>query len=385
MTSRQHFHDLAVTYGSSSSVSLTQHIQNVHAVVSTRYPTIDRIALAPYDHQAGALKTFISSNRDGMQLEHYEARLQDVPSLKYLAERRQIRVVDDIDATFSGATEHTLWLKSREYRSSLTIPIFQGHDLLGFLFFDSKLPSVFDTDSVRFLEAFSSLVTHQYLLQLRVFHGVEGVVQVARGLATIRDSETGQHLDRVAAYSQLMAQGLAKRLQLDDEFIAYVYMFAPLHDIGKVGIPDAILLKPGHLDMEERVEAERHVRIGESIVDQISKNLQMEESLSLRVLRNIVAAHHERGDGMGYPRKLKMQEIPLEARIVAVADVYDALLNRRPYKRPWSDADVEAELVSEVTKGRLDADCVNVLLQASEQRAAIHQKFVGQFSHMASH
>jgi HD-GYP domain-containing protein (c-di-GMP phosphodiesterase class II) len=375
MNINQHFLKLSGS-ADAPAASLSQHIQNVHAVISTRYPEIDRIALAPYDPSSDELKSFVSSNSDGVRLEHYQAKLKDVPSLLHLAENREIRVVDDIDATFQADSLHTHWLKNRKYRSSLTLPILQGPKLAGFLFFDSKSPSCFDREAVRFLEAFSELVTQQYLTQLKVIHGIEGAVHMARGLAAIRDTETGQHLERVSAYAKLIARTLAEKLQLDDEYIAYVCMFAPLHDIGKIGIPDSILLKKGKLDTDERKAMERHVEIGESIVNQISRNLQMGNCLALTTMQNIVSAHHERGDGKGYPRQLALHDIPLEARIVAVADVYDALSNVRPYKRSWSEEEIVAEFASEVAKGRLDGDCVDALMSAHEQRKEISSKFV---------
>jgi HD-GYP domain-containing protein (c-di-GMP phosphodiesterase class II) len=119
----------------------------------------------------------------------------------------------------------------------------------------------------------------------------------------------------------------------------------------------------------------RHVEIGETIVDQMGRDLRMGNGLAFTVMRNIVGAHHERGDGSGYPRGLLMKDIPLEARIVAVADVYDALSNRRPYKEPWAEADVAAELDRETAAGRLDAQCVQTLMQAREERLKIQREF----------
>jgi HD-GYP domain-containing protein (c-di-GMP phosphodiesterase class II) len=195
------------------------------------------------------------------------------------------------------------------------------------------------------------------------------------GLASIRDLETGQHLERMARYSHLMAVALADKFCLNDEFIEYVRLFAPLHDIGKVGIPDNVLLKPGKLDADEWKVMREHVAIGEKIVAKMTLDLNLGDSLSSIVMRNIVAAHHERGDGSGYPRGLKMMDIPVEGRIVAVADVYDALSNRRPYKTAWTEEETAAELRKEVNVGRLDGDCVEVLLQARDARRYIQDRY----------
>jgi HD-GYP domain-containing protein (c-di-GMP phosphodiesterase class II) len=359
-----------------SGANLSDHLRTVHLVVSSRYSHIDRVALAAYDPVTDELKTFVSSNLDGVRLEHYQAKLAQVPSLLVLAQQRQTRVVNDIERNFQATSTHTDWLKQQDYRSSFTVPVFHGDALAAFLFFDSKLVDAFDASTTEFLEMFANLVSQLYLMQLQVVQSMVGTVHLASGLARIRDLETGQHLERMAAYSQLMARGMASSHGLDDEFIEYLYLFAPLHDIGKVGIPDKVLLKPGKLDAEEWVVMRKHVEIGESIIDQMGREMSLGSGLATRVMRNIVGGHHERGDGSGYPRGLKMAEISMEARIVAVADVYDALSNRRPYKEPWTEDAIQAELDKEVALGRLDADCVNVLMQAGEARREIQRRLV---------
>ncbi|MGH7245222.1 MAG: HD domain-containing phosphohydrolase [Phycisphaerales bacterium] len=150
-------------------------------------------------------------------------------------------------------------------------------------------------------------------------------------LAESRDTDTGLHLERIAAYSRVLAEQLRATMpELTDEWIMNLQLASSLHDIGKVGIPDAVLLKPGRLTPEERLEIEKHPGIGADALNAILARQPGDELL--RMARNIAANHHERWDGAGYPKKLKSENIPLEARIVSVADVYDALTSKRVYK-----------------------------------------------------
>lgn len=148
-------------------------------------------------------------------------------------------------------------------------PCFRGTSLAGFLFFDAKEVGAFTVEVAQFLDGFADIVAQLFLLQRRVVDGVLSTVKVAVGLASLRDLETGQHLDRMAHYVRLMGRALAERHDLSDEYIEYLFLFAPLHDIGKVGIPDRILLKPGRLDADEWTLMKEHVRIGEEIIGRI--------------------------------------------------------------------------------------------------------------------
>lgn len=358
-----------------SSADLETQLRMIHGLITARFASVDRVAVVLFDAPSGMLKTFVSSTVGEDSLQNYEVPLAQVPSLQALAESRSSRVVGDMAQAFDAPTEHTRWLQHQQYRASVTSPVFQGDALAGFLFYDSKTPHAFTEEHADLLRDFSELITHLFLMQRRVVHGMVSTIQVAVDLARTRDFETGQHLERIAYYSRIMARALAPVYDLSDEYVEYVQLFAPLHDIGKVGIPDHILLKPGRLDAAEYEVMKRHVELGVDIIRRISTDLGLKGSFQEQVMCNIVSTHHERGDGSGYPRGLTMEDIPLEGRIVAVADVYDALSNRRAYKNSWDDAQVCAELRAEVVAGQLDGDCVEALLEAKEARASIQLRF----------
>jgi putative two-component system response regulator len=157
-------------------------------------------------------------------------------------------------------------------------------------------------------------------------------------LAESRDPETGAHLERVMNYSRILAQQLPAMGHfteaIDAEYARLLYSTSPLHDIGKVGIPDCVLLKPGRLSDREFDIMKTHTTIGAQTLD--AALARFPKTKFLRMARDIAASHHERYDGTGYPNQVQGDAIPLSARIVALADVYDALTSKRIYKDAFS-------------------------------------------------
>jgi putative two-component system response regulator len=175
--------------------------------------------------------------------------------------------------------------------------------------------------------------------------------------AEFRDDDTGRHTQRVAAVAEVLAQALG----LGGERVALLRRTAPLHDVGKIGIPDQILLKPGRLSPEEFDVMKTHTTIG-------SRILGGGRSALMRMAELIARSHHERWDGAGYPDQLSGEAIPIEARVLAVADFFDALTHARPYRPAWPLDRVRAEIL-ELRDRHFDPRVVDVFfgLECSER------------------
>lgn len=161
----------------------------------------------------------------------------------------------------------------------------------------------------------------------------DAIIFALAKLADSRDPETGHHLDRVREYCRLLAEQVRRgRIypEVDSDFVSLIALTSPLHDIGKVGVPDAVLLKPGRLTPEETLVMRTHPVIGARTIDAVLE--QAPGARFLEMARDIARSHHERWDGTGYPDAIAGTAIPLAARIMAIADVYDALTSRRVYK-----------------------------------------------------
>ncbi len=171
-------------------------------------------------------------------------------------------------------------------------------------------------------------------------------------LAESRDPETGEHLERIRSYSRILAEelGETKRFadEINEEFVHHLYMASPLHDIGKVGIPDVILLKPGQLSTEEFEIMKRHALIGAEALEEAA--VHTKSGGFLHMAATVARSHHERFDGSGYPDGLCGSDIPIAARIVALADVYDALTSVRVYKAAYEPEIAKAIIEKEEGK-----------------------------------
>lgn len=205
-----------------------------------------------------------------------------------------------------------------------------------------------------------------------------GIITALCSLAEARDNETGNHIRRTQNYVQVLAEHLRDhprfRDQLDEETIQLLYKAAPLHDIGKVGIPDAILNKPGKLTAEEFETMKRHSELGRNVIQEAEAELSGHSQRFLRCAREVAYSHHERWDGTGYPEGLAGDAIPLGARLMAVADVYDALISRRIYKPPFSHEQAIAMIVA-ASGTHFDPDVAEAMAQIADKFAGIATEF----------
>ncbi|MBL8451721.1 MAG: response regulator [Zoogloea sp.] len=198
-------------------------------------------------------------------------------------------------------------------------------------------------------------------------------------LAEARDNETGNHIRRTQHYVRILAEALCDhprfKAELDEDVIQLLFKSAPLHDVGKVATPDAILLKKGKLTPEEWVIMKQHCAYGRNAILQAEKALgDAADASFLRYAAEIAYGHHERWDGTGYPQGVAGDAIPLSARLMAVADVYDALISRRVYKPPFSHETALAMILEE-RGSHFDPDIVDALTRVAGQFASIARNF----------
>ena len=206
----------------------------------------------------------------------------------------------------------------------------------------------------------------------------DATIRAMASLAESRDNETGGHIRRTQTYLKVLAQRLRHHPRFRNfctpANIEILYKTAPLHDIGKVGIPDYILLKPGKLTPEEFDVMKCHPRIGRDAIQRVISELRGEDSLFLTVAQQIAYGHHEKWDGSGYPDGIAGEAIPLPARLMAVADVYDALISRRVYKPALS----HQQAVECIAMGRakhFDPDVVDAFMTIHREFEKISQRF----------
>lgn len=354
--------------------SLKERLVSAHKKAQEKFPFLARIAVALYDSETAILKTYLHSSGDDNPIEHYQTHIDNAPSLKHILDEGRPRVINNMLTFESDSNKHTKRIGRQGYAASYTLPIFHNGVFFGFLFFNSYKKDVFTEAILSELDLYGHMISLMVINEMSAINTLAAALKTTGHMTHLRDPETGSHLDRMSRYSRLIANALADEYQLDDDFIEHVYMFSPLHDIGKIAIPDAILLKESHLSDDEMEIMKTHTTSGLDMINDLLVNFSLNNISHTDILRNIALSHHEKMNGTGYPEHRVGEDIPLEARIVAVADIFDALTSRRPYKEAWSNLDA-FKLLHELSGEELDTACVNALIDNEEEVIAVQRQF----------
>ncbi|HUW70906.1 MAG TPA: HD domain-containing phosphohydrolase [bacterium] len=359
---------------------LESTIQALYPVLA-RYLPCERLAVAFVDQfgevVAEAAFTTAAEPRIGPG---FSMPIDDT-SLGEVSRERRVRIINNLEAhARASKSKPTSLILEEGFRSSLTVPLVFGERCVGFLFLNSRTIDAYQGAHIPIAERFGSslagAIYHHYLVQLLLAESSKAFVKSMEH----RDNETGQHLNRISLYSMVLARCLANKPDykeaLSPRTRREILWYSPLHDIGKVGIPDAVLLKPGPLTPDERTLMETHVEKGSQIISSLN------EALSRYLPRPpfsaalaIIEGHHERWDGKGYPHGVKGEAIPIEARIVAAADILDALTTKRPYKEAWSFEDTYRHMAG-LSGTHLDSGVYEALVEcrAEIERIAVEYR-----------
>lgn len=304
----------------------------------------------------------------------------DGTSLVNVIKTGKPRIINDLEKYTEGRTlkMYNKIILDAGIRSSITLPIKHNNEAVGIIFFSSKNKNSYTEEHAQFLMTIANSISIAFEKNIFIKDIILSSIIGLAKLAESRDEDTGDHLNRMSTYSETIAELLYKKSKyrelITPEFIDDIEKFSPLHDIGKVGIADKILLKPGKLTYEEFEEMKKHTTYGAEVLRAANKNISKEGISLFKLGIEIAENHHEKWDGSGYPKGLKAEEIPLSARIVAVADVFDALTSRRPYKEPFP-LDATLNMLSEGSGKHFDPEIIRIVLENKPVIIALYNKF----------
>lgn len=301
-------------------------------------------------------------------------------SLYDLIESKKPMINNDLENEFiKRPKSSSLYLLSQEdIKSNLILPLTMGNTAFGFLFLSSRRKDFFTINHLHLAEKIvyeiKGLLNRTYFTKVVFSKITSGFSE----LVEKKDNETGEHISRMVKYSTLLANKVIEKnhpdYQIQERTVLEIERNAAVHDIGKVGIPDSILKKPGKLTEEEWEIMRTHPNIGGDIFKSIRDGLKVFDPELYKVSEDITRYHHEKWNGEGYPEGLKAQDIPLVARIVSVADVFDAISSKRIYKDAF-DVNESFEMLKQMSGKNLDPFLVDVFIESSDEVLKIYNKY----------
>ena len=254
--------------------------------------------------------------------------------------------------------EAALWASDSQVLPVLALAVNRWGKSIGYLVVASELNRPLSRGAIDEIRAWGPMLSELF------GHAVESSMRLVRAVCFAgqfthaRDPHTGEHQLRMGAFLHVLATEMAHAHGLSDGFVQELTLFGSLHDVGKVAVPDTILLKPGRFDAEEWAVMKSHVQKGSALIERMAEDLHLRDVPGLETLKNVVGCHHEYLDGSGYPEGRRGDEIPLAARMVTTADIFDALTHARPYKRGWQ-VDEALDHLTGLAGSQLDRECVS--------------------------
>ncbi len=338
----------------------------------------DRIALAFIGRENNVIAetAFATYKTIFLQPGHSEP-ISDT-SLKNLSADNEPRIINDLVKYAKGKTvsESTGKILREGIRSSITVPMFFQSRCIGFLFISSRQPDAYSRDDGVFAKRIAGVLKQKFYIEYLI---QEVIAETSNAFITLmheKDNETSLHITRMTEYSYIIAKCYYTRFStIDARFVREIHWFAALHDIGKIGIPDSILLKNGKLEENEMSVMRSHVVIGERVIENMNKKLMnIVGRPVIQTAIDLIKGHHEKYDGTGYPLSLKGDNIPIAGRIVAVADVFDALTSARPYKKPYS-VEESINIMENSMKGHFDPDVFLCFKNSIDEIIDVYEKY----------
>jgi len=309
----------------------------------------------------------------------YETKIKST-SLDSIIETGKVRVINDLEDYVQGKPlkEYNKVLLEEGIRSSITFPLKNNNKTAGIIFFSSNTKNVYKKEHIEFLKILANSIVLCLEKSIFVDDMVVGSVQALASLAEQRDSETGEHINRMSTYSKVITELLSKNKKysyiIDIDYISDIKRFSPLHDIGKVGIRDDILLKPGKLTADEFQIMKTHTLYGAWVLKAAEEHIQKRGRSIFKLGIEIAEGHHERWDGTGYPHGKSGENIPLSARIVAAADVFDALTSKRPYKEAFTFEE-SCKIIVDGSGKHFDPDISAIFVEHRDTIREIYEDF----------
>lgn len=337
----------------------------------------ERIGIALFNQVTGDIvQRYVNSERPVFLQNGYASELKNT-TLEVAYIGKEPRILNDLEEylKMKPESEPTRKLVTEGMRSNITLPLVVDNECLGFVFFTSERKNNFNTDHKDFLQHASSHISMALSKSLMLENAIISMIQGLAEMGERRDMETGKHMKRLAEYCKVLGEKMLARNYpgLTQELLEDIYFTIPLHDVGKVMIPDAILQKPARLDENEYEKIKFHVAYGADILNTMKKTLNKPEFIFIDTAIDIAKYHHEWYDGSGYLEGLKGEEIPLSARIAALADVFDALMSKRCYKNEMPFDEVVNEIVCQ--KGtHFSEDIVDIFVEVKDDLFTVWQR-----------